>query len=313
MTEGRNTTLADHFQAHYWLLNEIDLARQKFEELHHDAKRHRRRNNQEADDYAWLAAAAEVSWNKCWEYFEKADQTAAYYTAISLDPTLKHEWYKQHWSDDEKKQDWIISATNAVKELWLEEYKGKYSGNQLGVSNGIPISKVGPLKEKSFTSFRSIKRLKVNHQTSDPEPPIVDSLDQFIETDVIPLGEDEVFDPIQYWNDRYTSQPDLARMALDALAVSAMSDECERLFSSAKILLNDRRSRLKMDIIEASECLRAWYGKPKRKTFDDTDIGLMEGEPPAKKDGDGNEIFNEEDNAVDAEGIEDIEDTGDEH
>jgi hypothetical protein len=61
-------------------------------------------------------------------------------------------------------------------------------------------------------------------------------------------------------------------MALDALAVLAMSDECERLFSSAKLLLTDRRSRLQMDIVEACECLRAWYGPPpakKLKTFDE--------------------------------------------
>ncbi|KJZ74785.1 hypothetical protein HIM_05902 [Hirsutella minnesotensis 3608] len=57
-----------------------------------------------------------------------------------------------------------------------------------------------------------------------------------------------------------------------------MSDECERLFSSAKILLSDRRSRLKIDIIEASECLRSWYGPPVRNTFEDTNIGKLEGE-----------------------------------
>jgi hypothetical protein len=67
-------------------------------------------------------------------------------------------------------------------------------------------------------------------------------------------------------------------MALDALAVPPMSDDCERLFSSAKLLLNDRRSRLQMDIIEASECLRAWYGRPERHAFDNSEIGLMEGE-----------------------------------
>ena len=56
-------------------------------------------------------------------------------------------------------------------------------------------------------------------------------------------------------------------MTLDALAVLAMSD---RLFSSAKLLLTDRRSRLQMD--EACECLRVWYGPPpakKLKTFDE--------------------------------------------
>ena len=67
-------------------------------------------------------------------------------------------------------------------------------------------------------------------------------------------------------------------MALDILAVPPMSDDCERLFSSAKLLLTDRRSRLQMDIIEASECLRAWYGRPERHAFDNSEIGSMEGE-----------------------------------
>jgi len=36
-----------------------------------------------------------------------------------------------------------------------------------------------------------------------------------------------------------------------------MSDEPERLFSSAKLLISDLRNRLD-DIIEASECLKSW-------------------------------------------------------
>jgi hypothetical protein len=48
-----------------------------------------------------------------------------------------------------------------------------------------------------------------------------------------------------------------------------MSDECGRLFSSAKFTIVDRRGRLKADIIEACECLRAWYGKP--QVEDDSD------------------------------------------
>src|SRR5215831_19521081 len=76
-------------------------------------------------------------------------------------------------------------------------------------------------------------------------------------------------------------------MALNAFAVPTMLDECERLFSSVKILLNDRRSRLRMDIIEASKCLRSWYGPPSRKAFDDEAVGNMEGEPQAHEDKDG--------------------------
>jgi hypothetical protein len=44
---------------------------------------------------------------------------------------------------------------------------------------------------------------------------------QYMETDILPLDEDESFHPMRFWNDRYSTQPDLARMALDALAVTA--------------------------------------------------------------------------------------------
>jgi hypothetical protein len=52
------------------------------------------------------------------------------------------------------------------------------------------------------------------------------------------------------------------------LAIPAMSSECERVFSSAKLLLTDRRNRLNPDAIEANECLRNWYGKPPDGAFD---------------------------------------------
>lgn len=284
MTEGRNATLADHFQTLDWLLNEIQVAKHRFEELHQDSLRKKRRGAHEAEEFAWLAAAAEVSWRKCEEYFNKADDTAAYYAAISLNPTLKHEWYNKAWSDHDEKRPWIVSASTAVKELWLDEYRGKYSVKQRFPSGVLSTS--APQKDKAFTSVRNHKRLKISHQPSRPQANGVDPLDQFIETDIIPLSEDELFDPIQYWNERYHTQPDLAQMALDVLAVPAMSDECERLFSSAKILLSDRRSRLGIDIIEASECLRAWYGLPPSRSFDDEAIGAIEGETPALENSD---------------------------
>ena len=47
-----------------------------------------------------------------------------------------------------------------------------------------------------------------------------------------------------------------------------MSAECERVFSSAKHLVTDSRNCLKADIIEANECLKSWYGRPKPKAFE---------------------------------------------
>ena len=58
-----------------------------------------------------------------------------------------------------------------------------------------------------------------------------------------------------------------------------MLDNCERLFSSAKILFKDCCSWLRMDIIKANECLRHLYGPPQKGTFDSKDVGEVEGEP----------------------------------
>ncbi|OBS16824.1 hypothetical protein FPOA_12593 [Fusarium poae] len=290
MNEGRQWTLADHFQSLDWLMDEIHLARRKFEQLAEDALRKRGPNRQdkhdEFDDYNWLAAAAEVAWQKCEKYYNKADESPAYYAAISLNPSLKNQWYYQVWNGSDDKRAWIQAAVGAVKELWVDEYKGKFA-------HGAPVPthvfKSPEPKEKPFTSVRNHKRLKLRHTDphSSPELPSTDHYNEFITTDVIDLNDDEEFDPIQYWNERYHSQTDLARMALDVLALPPMSDECERLFSSAKLLLTDHRSRLRMDVIEASECLRAWYGRPEQKAFEDSAIGLTEGEAGSTVGADG--------------------------
>ena len=34
-----------------------------------------------------------------------------------------------------------------------------------------------------------------------------------------------------------------------------------------------------MDIIKANKCLRHWYGPPRKGMFDNTDVGVTEGEP----------------------------------
>jgi hAT family C-terminal dimerisation region len=78
--------------------------------------------------------------------------------------------------------------------------------------------------------------------------------------------------------DRRTSSPDLARFALDMLAIPPMSDEAERVFSAAKLLISDQRSQLQMRIIEANECLRHWYGPPTKGSFPHNPIAFEQGQ-----------------------------------
>ena len=52
--------------------------------------------------------------------------------------------------------------------------------------------------------------------------------------------------------------PHLAVIALDILAIPAMSAEIERVISSSGLLLTDRRNRLKEDVIAAAGCMKSW-------------------------------------------------------
>jgi hypothetical protein len=71
----------------------------------------------------------------------------------------------------------------------------------------------------------------------------------------------ERFDPIAWWSllDVREAFPTLHRWALDIFACPATSCEYERAFSSAKMLITPERNLLSDDLIEALECLRAWW------------------------------------------------------
>ena len=61
---------------------------------------------------------------------------------------------------------------------------------------------------------------------------------------------------LEWWKAHSGQFPVLSQMALDLLSVPLMSAECERVFSAAKILISDKRNRMKNDIIEVCTLLR---------------------------------------------------------
>ena len=173
------------------------------------------------------------------------------YAAEVLQPSRKWSWLHQQWVDDAQKRLWLDTAQKTVQQLWEEEYKGKFGAPQ----SATPLVSRPRHPNDEFGSLSEHRRIKaVKPTTSDPYQSYVDRDPEGQATD----------DPLDYWNSRILSQPDLARFALDMLALPASSAECERAFSSAKLLITASRNRLHPDIIEANECLRAWFGKPEK-------------------------------------------------
>jgi len=184
--------------------------------------------------------------NKLEEYYKLMQESPVYAASVVLNPQHKKHWFNFHWK---AKRDWIEKAEKNVENLWLTKYKD-------------PIQ---PQDEASII-----------HSTADKDP---SDFDQFMapldyyndEENQTNEYEQYLADPRQsreaakklslckFWASQESSYPLLSRMAFDMLSIPAMSAECERTFSSTKLLLTDRRARMKEDIIEASECLRAGF------------------------------------------------------
>lgn len=47
-------------------------------------------------------------------------------------------------------------------------------------------------------------------------------------------------------------------MAIDVLSIPCSSASVERLWSSAKLVVTDRRNRLEVETMEMLECLKSW-------------------------------------------------------
>jgi hypothetical protein len=261
-SQGNNNTLSEWFYNLDYVLDSIGKSKNEFKELAEE--------NPELEEYAILQAASAAAWLKTVAYYKKADDSAAYYAASVLDPTFKWSWFEEHWGNDKDKKFWLegnpakkeIGVKGLVQELWEEEYKGKYSANSAPAvdSNSCQTKDSSGLKnpDDPFGGLHKHKQIGPKSRVSS------DLYRAFISTDC----EEKETDALEYWNARYATQPDLARFALDMLAIPMMSAECERVFSSAKHLITDARNRLYPDIVEANECLKHWYGKPEEEEAD---------------------------------------------
>ncbi|XP_044720133.1 Ribonuclease H-like protein [Hirsutella rhossiliensis] len=238
LAEGNKTSLADWFSTLDCLLREINETKDHYHDIHEE---------DDDDNFTWryLQGCADAAWSKCEEYYsnrqrnwqhrfpEDTDLPPAYYAAQVLNPYRKWAWFRQEWV--------------------LQGDEGRQKCQE------------GQGSRPSIRSAEEHKRIRI-----DGPAAATDLYEQYISTDRLHDEEAGCDEAIAYWLSRYDSQRDLARFALDLFAVSPMSDECERLFSSAKLGIVDRRGRLKADIIEACECLRAWYGKPRAEDSEDS-------------------------------------------
>jgi hypothetical protein len=195
------------------------------------------------------------------KYRTLMDESPIYVAALVLNPEHKLDYFAINWENDPYL---IAEAQESVEDLWLTMYKYSLAVSKSteateanitlaeSTNPGIP-RQAPPKKPSEFDQWISRSKYK-----SLGSKPMVDEYQEYLKTEHSPDQSGSSVDLCAFWAQNEAKYPSLARMAFDVLSIPAMSAECERVFSSSKILLSDRRARMKEDIVEASECLRAW-------------------------------------------------------
>ena len=206
-----------------------------------------------------LSSMFNSGWGKMNKYYSKTNESSAYIAGIVLNPNFKWTYINNNW-----KNEWIPRSREMMKALW-EAYKSKTA------SSNIPSASQSQPKE--LETKNDFKAWMKRHQTI---PNFEDEYTRYCASDCALDVDARV-----WWQEKtqQTSYPILSRLALDILAIPAMSADPERLFSSAKLLISDLRNRLGIDIIEAFECLKSWY-KLKRFREESKLMEIILGEDP---------------------------------
>ncbi|CEJ83197.1 hypothetical protein VHEMI03217 [[Torrubiella] hemipterigena] len=193
----------------------------------------------------FLGPCCQAGWDKLEKYYNKTSESCAYVGAVVLVPTHKWRFFEKGvvW-----KNDWVEDAQTAVQKVWEEEYK------QLDCPSLVSPPQSQQSEKKKENRFKSWSRQHIK------VPEVIDEYKRYYKEPVMEMDPDEVFNPIEWWQEstKQKMYPNLSKMALDLLLIPAMSAEVERLFSSCKITITERRNRIGIDAVEAIECLKSW-------------------------------------------------------
>lgn len=222
-----------------------------------------------------------LAWSKMNDYYSLTDSSNSYLVAAILDPRLNIRYFEKQWPSS-----WRISLRSKLfdytehfmKAMGLDANVPPPTANAptTSASNGDDED-----EEYGFGSWRNFD----DDDDDEIISPVMDvggrkEWEQYLKLDHVKIPKGTRFSLRDWWLSNSASFPVLSRMALDLLAVPAMSTEVERVFSgyflsftpansSTKLTLSPLRNRLGPDAVAAIEVCTALY---KRGLFADLEF-----------------------------------------
>jgi hypothetical protein len=190
-------------------------------------------------EYRILCIGVNLGWKKLDEYYQKTDQSPVYVAAVVLHPGLKWKWLEKAWRD---RPQWIKEAKNNVHSLWLEYASLPVTDEDL--QSAMPEDNARWMDDDLLSDF------------SDLDNSTGDEYVRWCEEGRQP----KEFRPLEFWSTQRQreSYPRLSKMARDLFTIPAMSDEPERVFSSAGLMVTPLRGRLSAKAIGQTQCVKSW-------------------------------------------------------
>ncbi|KAH7471339.1 hypothetical protein FOMA001_g13372 [Fusarium oxysporum f. sp. matthiolae] len=196
----------------------------------------------EGQERASIRASINNAWIKLNEYYTLLGRSPLFAASVVLNPDLGLRWLETNWTSPEQLQ-WLRDAKEGIK-VYFERW---YSRNDDDVSESAFITpSLTPRPEQSrFEQWIRSRQPKLSATGSE--------LERYYR-----LEPEQVDDPIRWWIDHSNAFPRLSRFALDILAIPAMSTDCERAFSLAKLTVSSQRHSLLGSSIESIQLLKNW-------------------------------------------------------
>jgi hypothetical protein len=163
-----------------------------------------------------------------------------YLAALILHPGQKWRYFEQKWAEH---PDWLANAKREMRKFYQQHWEHRPTP---------AIAAVEPLetRRRDLAPFQ-LWLTPHNYYAADEEPK--DEYEFYMSSKPVTCDH-----PIEWWRANQSTYPKLAQMAFDLLSIPAMSAECERVFSQAKLALGHQRNRMSEDTLNAIQCLKHW-------------------------------------------------------
>ncbi|KAF6792074.1 transposase-like protein [Colletotrichum musicola] len=198
---------------------------------------------------SFLRTSIELAWQKLFLYYDKMGELLLFSVALILHPSLGVLYLRDVWRY-EHQEGWVDKALEGLKDFFDKWYRQPGPEAVAPAPDGQPV--VVPVDAGARDDDDSHFRQWVNSRRRHT-PPRVDELDLYLRR------PPEAFnDPVKWWLDHSETYPVLHKLAIDVFAVPAMSADCERAFSWAKLTLTSQRLSMKPSTIESLQLAKNW-------------------------------------------------------